>query len=404
MRSFGSLQYRDYRLLWIGAVLSNTGTWMQSLAVSWFLLELTHSAFWVAFVSFANFFPILLSPIGGVYADRLNRKRILLATQGFMMTAAAVLALLAWLDRATLGIVLALTFAQGLGFAINGPTWMAMIPSLVPADAVVNAIALNSAQFSLARVIGPALAGAMIPITGVPPIFTINAVSFVAVLVALGLMSPGRGRPSSDRTVAELLRGGFSYVRANPRIRSMILSVAVLAFFAGPMQAILPIFASEVFGRGAGAYGALAASLGLGSVAGALAVGRSEARRGPRAVARGFLMMGVVLAVFATVPSFVVGVASAGLVGFAYLYTVAAANGDIQVRVDERVRGRVMSIWMLSFGVPFPVASLVAGVAAEAVGAPTTTLIGAIACAVWGLVMLRSERGPAARPALEPGG
>jgi MFS family permease len=404
MGSFGSLRYRDYRLLWTGAVLSNTGTWMQAVAVSWFVLELTHSPFWVSFVSFANFFPIVLSPLGGVYADRMNRKRILMAAQGFMMTAAAVLAVLAWLDRANLGVVLGLTFAQGLGFAINGPTWMAFIPSLVPPDGLVSAIALNSAQFSLARVIGPAVAGAMIPLTGVPLIFTINAVSFVAVLVALVRMAPDRvPPPRSARTVGELLRGGFSYVRRNPRIRSMIVAIAVVAFFAGPIQAIFPIYASEVFGRGAGAYGALAASLGIGAVAGALAVGRSGARRGPRAVAGAMIAIGIVLVVFATVRSYPVGLMSAALIGCAYLYLVAAANSDVQVRVDELVRGRVMSISMLAFGLPFPIGSLIAGVAVEAFGAPTTTVIGAVACVLWGLAMLWSERGPAPRLALDPG-
>src|SRR5207247_2046097 len=126
------LRYRNYRLLWIGAILSNVGTWMQTIALAWFVLLLTHSAFWVSFITFINFIPVILSPVGGVYSDRIDRKKILLVTQTFMMADAAVLAVLAWTGHATLFAVMALTFGQGIAFAFNGPTWMAFVPSLVP--------------------------------------------------------------------------------------------------------------------------------------------------------------------------------------------------------------------------------------------------------------------------------
>ncbi len=166
MGSFDSLRYRDYRLLWIGAVLSNSGTWMANVAVAWYVLELTRSAFWVSFVTFISFLPTVLSPIGGVYTDRFDRKRILLYAQAFMMVDAVALTLLAWTGRASLFPVMALIFGQGIGFALNGPAWMALVPSLVPPEAMVNAIALNSAQFNLARVIGPAIAGPLIAARG----------------------------------------------------------------------------------------------------------------------------------------------------------------------------------------------------------------------------------------------
>ena len=196
MGSFDSLRHRNFRLLWIGAFLSNVGTWMQSIALAWYVFLITHSAFWVSFVTFVNFVPTVLSPIGGVFTDRLDRKRILFATQSFMMADAAVLAVLAWLHHATLFAVMALTFGQGLAFAFNGPTWQAFVPSLVPSEAMVNAIALNSAQFSLARVVGPAVAGAIIAASpdGAALVFTLNAVSFLTVLAALWLMRTPPGR------------------------------------------------------------------------------------------------------------------------------------------------------------------------------------------------------------------
>src|SRR5206468_5191873 len=163
---------------------------MQSIALAWFVFLLTRSAFWVSFVTFVNFVPTVLSPIGGVFTDRLDRRRILFATQTFMMVDAAVLAALTWLHHATLFAVMALTFGQGLAFAFNGPTWQAFVPSLVPSEAMVNAIALNSAQFSLARVIGPAIAGAIIAASsnGAALVFTLNAVSFLTVIVALWMI------------------------------------------------------------------------------------------------------------------------------------------------------------------------------------------------------------------------
>src|SRR5205809_2113197 len=243
---------------------------MQSIALAWFVFLLTRSAFWVSFVTFVNFVPTVLSPIGGVYTDRLDRKRILLATQTFLMADAVVLAVLAWMHHATLFAVMALTFGQGLAFAFNGPTWQAFVPSLVPPDAMVNAIALNSGQFSLARVIGPAIAGVIIASysDGAAVVFTMNAVSFLTVIGALLMM---RTRPiavAQRERVRDLLRTGLAYTWQNRRIRAMIATIAVVSFFAAPAGALLPVFAAKVYGRGAGSYGSLAAALGVGSVAG----------------------------------------------------------------------------------------------------------------------------------------
>src|SRR5438093_1636737 len=224
MGSFDALRHRNFRLLWIGAFLSNIGTWMQAIALSWYVFLLTHSAFWVSFVTFVNFIPTVLSPLGGVYTDRLDRKRILMATQTFMMVDAAALAALAWLHHATLFTVMALTFGQGVAFAFNGPTWQAFVPSLVPPEFMVNAIALNSAQFSLARVVGPAVAGVVIASysDGAALVFTVNAVSFLTVIGALALMHTQPFVPGERRRVGDLLRTGLAYTWANRRIRAMI--------------------------------------------------------------------------------------------------------------------------------------------------------------------------------------
>jgi MFS family permease len=405
MGSFDSLRYRNYRLLWIGAILSNIGTWMQTIALAWFVLLLTHSAFWVSFITFINFIPVILSPVGGVYSDRVDRKRILMVTQTFMMADAAVLAVLAWTGHATLFAVMALTFGMGVAFAFNGPTWMAFVPSLVPPEAMVNAIALNSAQFSLARVVGPAIAGVIIAVSrrGAALVFAINAVSFLTVLVALWMIRSKEAPPRVTRTVRSQLRGGLAYTLGNRRIRTMIVAIGVMSFFAAPASALLPIFASDVFHRGAGAYGSLAAALGLGSLAGALVLGKLGNRVSPTIVSGAMISLGVFLALFASIPSYPVALVMMFLFGGAFLLFVSGSNSDIQLQVDDGYRGRVISIWMLAFGTMYPIGSLLAGVAAVAWGPQTTTLVGSVFCGLWGVGMLLRFRGPAPRPILEPG-
>lgn len=401
MGSFDSLRYRDFRLMWIGAILSNVGTWMAAVALSWYVFELTHSPFWVSFVTFINFLPTVLSPIGGVLTDRFDRRKILMAAQAFMMLDAVALAVLSLLGHASLFAVMALTFGQGLGFAINAPAWMAFVPSLVSARSMVNAIALNSGQFSLARVIGPAVAGLLIGASdqGVTLIFAINAVSFVTVLIALALV---RARPTAlpeRRRVRDLLIGGFAYTWRHRPIRSMIGAIAVLSLFGAPVTALLPNFAADVFGSDAGGFGALASALGVGSVLGALLLGRFGNRVAPSAIARALVCVSLVLILFATIDVFAVGVLLMAAYGMAFLFIVAGSNSAIQLQVDEAVRGRVISMWMLAFGAFYPAGSLLAGIAAEAWGAPVTVLAGAVVCGLWGLFLLarsRASAGPAA--------
>jgi MFS family permease len=395
MGSFEAFRYRDYRLLWTGAVLSNTGTWMQTIALGWYVFQLTHSPFWVSFITFANFAPIVLSPLGGVYTDRFDRKKILVGTQTIMMVDATILASLAWTRHANLAAVMILTFGQGLMIAFNSPTWMAFITSLVPPGAMVNAIALNSAQFNLARVVGPAIAGLIIGVSSSGPaiVFTVNAASFLAVLVALARIRPSPPPRKEPRGLWDLLRGGLAYAWRHERIRTMILGIAVMSFFAAPATALLPLFAADVFHRGAGSYGALAASFGLGAVTGALMLGRMGNRVSPRVVSSALVAVGVTLTLFGSIPVYPAGLVLIFLYGVAFLLFVSGNNSDVQLAVDERVRGRVLSIWMLSLGAALPLGSLLAGVAAERWGAPATTITGGVGCALCGLAMLRRFRG-----------
>lgn len=403
MGAFESLRYRNYRLVWTGAILSNTGTWMQNVALGWHVLLLTRSAFWVSFVTFVNVIPTVISPIAGVFTDRMDRRRILLWAQGFMMANAVALAVLAWLDLATLPAVLLLTFGQGIGFAMNVPAWISFLPSLVPPSALVNAVALNSAQFNLARVVGPAVAGGLIVASGAPLVFTINAVSFVTVLVALWMIHPEARPARDDRTIRAQLMGGIAYAWRHREVRTMIAAIGALSLFAAPATALLPIFASDVFGRGAAGFGLLGASLGVGSVLGALALGRVGNRVTVGAMGGAMVGVAAVLVLFAAIEVYAAGVVLLALFGAGFLFVVAGTNSGIMLRTEEGIRGRVMSLWTLAFGAAFPLGTLVAGVAADAWGAQPTTIAGAAACGAWGLGMMWRARGPAPQPVLEPG-
>jgi MFS family permease len=385
MGAFESLKYRDYRLLWTGAVLSNIGTWMHLTALSWYVFLLTRSAFWVSFATFANFLPTVLSPIAGVYTDQFNRKKLLVYAQMSMMASAAVLAILVWTHKADLFWVMALTFSLGTGFTFNATTWQAYMPSLVPPESMVNAIALNSAQFSVARVIGPAIGGILLGVAGAGLVFGINAISFMAVLVALALIRTRSMPAHQQRTVRDLLVGGFAYTWRNKRIRAMIVVIAVMSFFGSPVTALLPIFAADVFGQGAAGFGTLAAAMGVGSVIGALAIGR-RGRVTPRLIAGALVALGTILILFASIPVFAVGVGLLVLFGSAFLIVISGTNSDIQMHVDEAVRGRVISAWLLAFGATYPAGSLLAGLLAEVWGAPATMVAGGAVCAVSGLV------------------
>ena len=403
MGSFDSLRHRDFRLFWTGALLSNVGTWMQTTALAWYVFLLTHSAFWVSFVTFANLFPMVLAPIGGVVTDRFDRRAILAWTQSTMLVLASALALLVLVHRATLPAVMALTIGQGIAFALNGPTWLAFVPSLVPPDSMVNAIALNSMQFNAARVVGPAIGGALIAASGPGLVFGINAVSFVAVLVALvSIRTPAVRLPAPGVGLLSSLAGGFSYIRRHRVIRTLLLTTAAISFFAAPVQSLLPIYAADVFRRGAGGYGLLGASVGVGSVGGALALGRLGSRVTVRVIAAALALVGAELVLFALLRSYAAGLALMVVYGGTYLFAVASMNSRIQLEVDEEMRGRVMSMFMLAW-VPFPLGSLVAGALASHVGARATTVTGAACCAAWGLGLgWRRLRPPSAEPGIEP--
>lgn len=380
------LATRDYRLVFLGAVLSNSGTWMQNMAVQWFVYQETGSAAWVGAATFAQFVPLFFAgPLGGVLADRSDRKRLLLWAQSWMMTLSAVLAAVTLAGAATAHLVIALVLALGVGFAFNGPTWQAVVPHLVPSEQLTRAIALNSAQMSTARVVGPAVGGVLIPLIGPGGVFALNAASYVAVLVAIALVHPPPHEPRGAETVGEQLRGGVRYALEHRVLAWLIAAVLVVSLLAAPLMALLPVYAEEVLDAGPETYGILMAAIGAGSLIGALALGQFGDRvPTPRLIGGALVLLGAataLVAVASLAPGAVLGVTLTALAvlatGTFRLGAVAASNSRLQARADNAYRGRVLSLFLLCFGGAFPLGALLLGNAADLVGVqPVTVLMG----------------------------
>ena len=272
-RLAAALGYRDFRVLWLGACTSSIGTWMQKVAQSWLVLDLTNSASYLALDAFLGELPILLfTLIGGVVADRRDRKVLLLVSQVVQMGSAFALAILVVGGWVAIWHVLALSFLSGCAQAFGGPAYQSLIPSLVHKDHLPNAVALNSIQFNIARVIGPLLAGVTLHSLGSASCFTVNGLSFLVVIAALLSLHTPHVAPVGQRAMLKELRTGLEYVRDEAAIRTLIVLALASTFLGVPLLTFLPVFARNVFHEGVGQYSQMMAYSGVGAVAGALVV------------------------------------------------------------------------------------------------------------------------------------
>ena len=272
-RLAAALGYRDFRVLWLGACTSSIGTWMQKVAQSWLVLDLTDSASYLALDAFLGELPILLfTLIGGVVADRRDRRALLLASQVVQMSSAFALAILVVGGWVQIWHVLALSFLSGCAQAFGGPAYQSLIPSLVHKDHLPNAVALNSIQFNIARVIGPLLAGVTLHSLGSASCFTVNGLSFLVVIAALLSLHTPHVAPTGQRRMLDELRTGLEYVRDEPAIRTLTVLALASTFLGVPLLTFLPVFARNVFHEGVGQYSQMMAWSGIGAVAGAMVV------------------------------------------------------------------------------------------------------------------------------------
>lgn len=371
---FSAFGHRNYRIFWTGAIVSNVGSWMQTVAQGWLVLELTDSAFMLGLVGFVATFPMLiLLLVGGVYADRFDRRRLLLWANGALMASASALALLTWSGTVAVWHILLLALASGTAIALAAPAFQAFVHDLVGTADLQNAIALNSAQFNLSRVLGPSLAGIALGGIGLAGCFGVNALSYLAAIAALVAIRIRSSRTPNPAPLLESLLEAVGYVRGRPRIRALLILVALVSVLAMPYTTLLPIIARDTLGLDASGLGYLYAIGGTGAVVGALSL---TARRLFRR--RGFYLLAVAALTGASTLGLGLArdpiVAGAALVGISFAATsvVALSNTLLQEIVDDAMRGRVMGMFGLAFMGTFPIGNLVAGTVAGLLTASTT--------------------------------
>ncbi len=389
-RATEAFTYPEYLRFWIGALVSNSGSWMQRVTVPFVLFDLTGSAAIVGLAGFLQLIPAaIMGPLGGSLADRFSRRRVLLVTQAGMAAVAIVL----WATWAagirSTPLILLIISIQGIFGGLNIPSWQAFVSELVPREVLLNAVTLNSAQFNAARAVGPALGGVVLATLGPDAAFLINAISFTAVIGAL-LSIRGRPAASATSTRPKILRefgGTFRYVRARPGISVCVKAVMTIAFFGGPLFALLVVFKDEVFFISDTQYGFLGAALGTGAVLGApLIAGRGRSVRRSRLTTGALLAYGASVLAFALSPTFVVALVALLIAGAAYLAIASTLNTAVQLQVDEDMRGKVLSLYVMGLTIATPIGSLLQGWLVEVIG-PRPVVAGAgaamFAITVW---------------------
>lgn len=377
-RVAGALAHRNFRLLWFAALGSTIGTWMQQFAESWLVKSLTgaNSAFYLSLDVLLGQLPIILFMlIGGVVADRQDRRRLLTGSQLVQAFSAFSLAALVFWGRIEVWQILALSFIAGCGQAFGGPAYQAMIPSLVPRRDLTNAIALNSSQFNLSRLLGPIAGAGVLVALGMAACFAINGASFFLVVAALAMLEIPARVINKRQPLMEELRGGLDYVRGERAVLTLTGLAFVSTFLAMPISTFLPIFASDVF-TGGGTEAAqvrLAVLMGaqaLGAIVGALVIGTVTRFKLGRVLFVVLMLLGALIASFAMSRSWPLSIALLFAVGIAFMMVFSLSFSLVQMTVPDRLRGRVVSIYMVALRGGWPLGSVVAGSLAVTFGAP----------------------------------
>lgn len=399
-----ALRHRNYRLFFAGQSLSLIGTWMTRIATAWLVYRLTHSAWLLGVVGFVSQIPtFILAPIGGVWIDRVSRFRALQCTQVLSMVQSGLLAWFALDGSITVQHILALSVFQGLINAVDMPGRQSLVSELVEDRAdLPNAIALNSTMFNVARMIGPAIAGAMISVTGEGWCFAFDAVSYLAVIASMLLMRPPAARPARERRAmsVELLEG-WRYVTGFGPIREILGLLVLVSLMGVPYMVLMPAVASEVLHGDAHTLGFLTAANGLGAMLGALHLASRTSVLGlGRLLASCAAAFGVCLLALSASRSIWVSLPVLMLAGMTMMLQMASSNTLLQTIVDEDKRGRVMSFYSMAFFGTVPIGSLIAGELAERIGVTRTIMVGGVPCIVGGLLFLR--RLPTLRTQLGP--
>ncbi|HEU5419027.1 MAG TPA: MFS transporter [Streptosporangiaceae bacterium] len=397
------LRHRGYALLWAAGMVSNVGSWMQAVAVGALLISNTGKATWAVLVAAAAFLPIgLLSPVGGALADRVARRPVLIGGNLAAAAVAVVLAVLIGAGHEDPAVLVALVGVQGAASALIGPFQQAILPDLVPKSEFLPAIALNSAQWNLGRIVGPAVAGATVAAFGYPVAFDANAVSFLAVVVALAFikLAPPAGR--GGRLLASV-REGFAVARREPSCWAAVCTIGLVALIASPFIALVPAMAERLSGGGsravAAATGTLTTAQGIGAVIGALCMTALAARFGRgRLLGASLAALPVVLILYASAQTLWEGTLGLFAVGLVYLWVLSGLSTVVQLHAPQAYRGRVLSFYLVALGVAYPIGSLIQGPVVDRIGIGWTTA--ATALLVTLVLGIAAAAAPNARRAL----
>jgi MFS family permease len=404
-----SLRYRNYRLYFFGQLVSVMGTWMQTVAQSFLVLDLTHSGTDLGLVTAARFLPILIfGPAGGLFADRRNKRRILYVTQALSGLLAAIFAILTGTHVIQMWLVYTLALSLGFVNVFDNPARQSFISEMVPPEELPNAVTLNSVSLNLARVFGGAVGGVLAAVLGLSLCFTCNAISFAAVIGSLALMNGALLYPARPvKRQPGQIREGLRYVRDTPELLIPLLMIALVGTLAWEFQVTLPLMASQAFHRGAATYGVMASVMGAGAVVGGLI---SAARPRPRA--RGLCLAaigwGIAILAAAAAPSLTLELAALVFVGYGSITFNSLAKTTLQLAAKPEMRGRVMALWALAWLGSTPIGGPIVGWVGQTVGARWSLVIGGLPTLICGILALpaltRMDRRAAAAGAATPAG
>jgi MFS family permease len=374
-----ALTHRNFRLLWFGALTSSIGTWMQKVAQAWLIVTLTgsSSAFYLGLDAFVGEAPILLfTLLGGVVADRRDRRHMMLTSQSVQMIVALILAALVYADAIEIWMILTLSFVSGCAQAFGGPAYQSLIPTLVGKDHLPNAVALNSIQFNLARVIGPVVAGAALASFGMVACFGLNGISFLFVIAAILALRDIHVPPAATESIVDQMKGGLRYVKNSRNLMAVTSLGFIVAFLGFPLLTFLPVITRDVFGRDVGFYSRLMTFAGLGAVTGALVVAYiGKHRHIGRVLLITLACFGGATVLFALSRSPEVSAVILFISGSLLVMSTSLTTSLAQLLAPAELRGRVVSIYMLAFRGGSPLGGLASGWLVTQVGSAPTVLM-----------------------------
>ena len=397
-RVFKAFQYRNFSLLWSGAFLSSIGTWMQVVAQSWLVLEISKSPFLLGLDSFLAQIPILLfSLVGGVVADRMDRRRLLLGSQYVQMTCAFVLAALIYNHAVQIWHILILSFLTGSAQSFGGPAYQALVPSLVKKEDLPNAIALNSIQFNLARVVGPVIGGLAFEKLGPTWCFLLNGFSFIAVIISLLLLRIDFTPSRTGVSILNSMTEGFRFIQRQGAMAGLIILAFCMTGLAIPLITFLPVFAKGVFKGGPETYTMMLSFSGLGSVTGALIVaGMGQIKNKGRVALVMLIFLGLAMGAFSFSRAIPLSCVFLFLCGAALIGGFAMISSLVQLITTNEMRGRVMSVYNVAFRGGMPIGSLLTGWLVPIYSAPNVIAANGVLLVMVGAYFLIFQRRVAA--------